>query len=104
MIQWIKFPLALQEVVECEPAVVIRSGPALVSLLMTLVHVVDACAYLVGQTALNTLSLRTDAVRILSTLASKITCNVEVYEKGKMASLFLTLIVNIHWTQETLPY
>lgn len=81
----------LQEILALNPSTIVRAGPSLVSLIITLVHVLHATANLQSQSALSTLSLRMDATKVLNAIMDNIMCNSEKYEKD--ISLLKQMIV-----------
>nr|XP_053646656.1 uncharacterized protein LOC128698468 [Cherax quadricarinatus] len=88
---WHRHFLCFQEILALNPSTIVRAGPSLVSLIITLVHVLHATANLQSQSALSTLSLRMDATKVLNAIMDNIMCNSEKYEKD--ISLLKQMIV-----------
>ncbi|KAG7173792.1 hypothetical protein Hamer_G021600 [Homarus americanus] len=71
----------LKEIVEHKSSAVVKPGPSLVSLILTLVHIIHATVNLQSHDAPGTLSLRMDAVSAVSTISDNIIRNLQEYEK-----------------------
>ncbi|XP_071521021.1 uncharacterized protein [Panulirus ornatus] len=81
----------LKEIVEHEPSAVIMPGPPVVSLLLILVHIIQATVNLQSLSASSTLTLRIDAISVLNAIVDTFLSNIQLYEKD--ISLLKQLIV-----------
>nr|XP_045625214.1 uncharacterized protein LOC123774729 [Procambarus clarkii] len=71
----------LKALVDLNPSDIVKPGPSLVSLILTLAHVLHATAYLHSQSASSTLSVRMVTTSVLGAIMDNIPRNSEIYEK-----------------------
>ena len=77
------FPTTFQNVMQCDAEAIVRAGTELVSLILTLAHIIDASAYIDSENYSVCLSLRTEALKLLLTISQIMIGDRDTFERGK---------------------